>query len=65
MVFNFFRFNRTKPEQDYVVIARYKVGDWFRRFTLTAVSPYAACRDFDQSSEFAEWTRVSNASLEN
>ena len=65
MVFNFFRFNSTKPKQPYVIIARYKVGDWFRRFVLTAASPYEACREFDQSSEFQEWTRVSNASLEN
>ena len=65
MVFNLFRFNRTKPEQEYVVIARYRVGDWFRRFTLTATSSYEACRDFDQSNEFAEWIRVSNASLKN
>jgi hypothetical protein len=65
MIFNFARFNRNKPEQAYVIIARYKVGDWFRRFVVPATSPYKACRTFDQSREFGEWIRVSNASLEN
>ena len=62
-MFNFF--NRKPSQAEYVVIARYSAGDWFRRFVLTDSSAYAACRRFDQASEFQEWTRVSNASLEN
>ena len=65
MIFNFALFNREKPKQTYVIVARYKVGDWFRRFVLAATSPHEACRTFDQSHEFGEWIRVSNASLEN
>ena len=64
-MFNFFRFNSDKPQQSYVIIARYKVGDWFRRFVVTESSAYKACRTFDQNPEFKEWIRVSNASLEN
>ena len=62
-MFNFF--NRNQASNEYVIIARYREGDWFRRFVLSDKSPYSACRRFDQASEFQEWTRVSNASLEN
>lgn len=61
-MFNFFR---REPQREYVVIARYSSGDWMRRFVLTAPSPYAAARLFDQSREFVEWTRVSNATISN
>lgn len=61
-MFNFF--NRKSNQTAYVIIARYSAGDWLRRFVLTDVSAYAACRRFDQAAEFQEWTRVSNASLE-
>ena len=63
-MFNFLRFNSSKPQQPYVIIARYKVGDWFRRFVVAETSAYRACRVFDQSPEYKEWIRVSNASLE-
>lgn len=62
---NFLRFARREQNQSFVIIARYKEGDWFRRFLITETSGYRACRVFDQSPEFEEWTRVSNASLEN
>ena len=61
-MFNFFR---RQPQQEYVVIARYSAGHWFRRFILTAPSPYEAARTFDQAAEFQEWTRVSGATLPN
>ena len=61
-MFNFFR---RQPQREYVVIARYSAGHWFRRFTLTAPSSYEAARKFDQAPEFHDWTRVSGATLEN
>lgn len=61
-MFNFF--NRNQEQNEYVVIARYREGDWFRRFVLTDRNAYQACRRFDQAPEFQDWTRVSNASLE-
>ena len=65
-MFNFFNFNRPKPEQAYVIVARStRYDDCFRRFIVVATSDYEACRDFDQSDEYINWARVSNASLEN
>ncbi len=63
-MFNFFRRFIAK-EQNFRVVARYYRGDWFRQFSVQATSAYAACRAFDQSKNFQNWIRVSNASLEN
>jgi hypothetical protein len=63
-MFNFFR-RLTAKEQKFRVVARYYRGDWFRQFSVEATSAYAACRAFDQSENFQNWIRVSNATLEN
>lgn len=60
-MFNFFR---RQPQRSYVLLARYATGDWFRRFIVVAASPYEAARQFDQSVEHQDWTRVSGATLE-
>ena len=62
-MFNFFnRFKRS--EAQYVLLARYRTGDWFKQFTVTAYDSYEAARKFDTSGEHA-WTRVSGATLKN
>lgn len=53
-------FNR-KPQREYVLLARYTTGAWFRQFTVSAPSAYEACRKFDTSEESLHWTRVSGA----
>lgn len=63
-MFNLFR-RFTAKEQNFRVVARYYRGDWFRQFSVEATSAYAACRAFDQSEDFQNWIRVSNATLEN
>lgn len=63
-MFNLFR-RFTAKKQNFRVIARYYRGDWFRHFSVEATSAYAACRTFDQSENFQNWIRVSNATLEN
>lgn len=47
--------------QNYTVIARYRTGHWYARFTVNAQSAYWACRKFDQ--ENLDWVRISGASL--
>ncbi len=59
-MFNFFR---RQPKIQYTILARYRTGDWFRRFDLTSTSAYRACRDFDSNPENNDWTRVSGATL--
>jgi len=59
-MFNFFR---RQPQKDYVLLARYRTGHWFKRFTVTAPSSYEAARKFDVSEESQNWLRVSGASL--
>jgi hypothetical protein len=54
-----------KPQREYVFLARYRTGDWFKQFTVTARDPYEACRNFDNSEDRLEWLRVSGASLKN
>ena len=59
-MFNFFR---RQPQQEYVLLARYRTGHWFKQFVVTAPSTYEAARKFDISDESQAWTRVSGASL--
>ena len=63
---NFFnRFKRFKrPEAEYVLLARYRTGDWFKQFTVTAYDSYEAARKFDNGDN-GLWTRVSGAILKN
>jgi len=56
-----FGFFRRKPQTTYTLLARYRTGHWFRRFEVTAPSPYEACRKFDTSEEGLDWYRVSGA----
>ncbi len=64
-MFNFLfkRINRSKA--DYVLLARYRTGDWMKQFTVSAYDGYEAARDFDTSDESGYWTRVSGATLKN
>ena len=62
-MFNLFR-RQKRTEADYVVIARYRTGHWFKQFTVRAYDSYEAARKFDTSGEHA-WTRVSGATLKN
>ena len=57
-------FFRRKPQREYTLLARYRTGHWFRRFTILAPSAYEACRKFDTSEEGLDWTRVSGATVE-
>ena len=59
-MFNFFR---RQPQSEYILLARYSTGHWFKQFTVSAVSAYEAARIFDQSEEGQHWTRVSGATL--
>lgn len=47
----------------YTLLARYRTGDWLRRFDIEAFSAYEACRDFDTSDVSDYWERVSGASI--
>ena len=55
---NFFR---RKPQQEFVVLARYCTGHWFKQFVVKAPSAYEAARKFDTTEP--RWTRVSGATL--
>ncbi len=55
-------FNRLLQEQTYTIVARNRVGSWFKTFAVRGVSAYDACRRFDNTEH--EWTRVSGATLE-
>ena len=58
-------FNRFKrSESEYVLLARYRTGDWFKQFTVTAYDSYEAARKFDNGDN-GFWTRVSGATLKN
>jgi len=57
-MFNFFR---RQPQLEYTLLARYRTGSWFKRFTVTAPSSYEAARQFDISEEGQDWIRVSGA----
>lgn len=57
----FFRFFNRKPQQEFVVLARYRTGHWFKRFVVKAASSYEAARKFDNTE--VNWTRVSGATL--
>lgn len=59
----FFRFFNRKPQQEFTVLARYRTGHWFKRFTVSAVTAYEACRKFDQSEDGLNWIRVSGATV--
>ena len=61
-LFNRFKPNRTEAE--YVLLARYRTGHWFKQFTVSAYDGYEACRKFD-TGESRDWTRVSGATLKN
>jgi hypothetical protein len=54
--------NRTS--NTYCIIARYKTGNWFTRFSVVDYTPYEACRQFDQGDEYSDWIRVSGACLD-
>ena len=56
-------FGNKRTLGDYVVIARYRGGHWFRQFDVKAYDSYEAARTFDQ--ENTDWTRVSGATLKN
>ena len=56
-----FGFFRRKPQREYTLLARYRAGHWFRRFTVEAPSAYEAARKFDTSEEGLDWLRVSGA----
>lgn len=57
------RFFNRKPQREYTLIARFGAGSWMKRFTITAASPYEACRKFDTDPQYSIYTRVSGASL--
>ena len=57
----FFRGN-LEPTR-YQIIARYSNGYWFKQFEVEAYGSYEACRFFDTSDCFQEWTRVSGATI--
>ena len=61
-MFNFFR---RQPQQEFVVIARYRTGHWFKRFIVSAVSSYEASRKFDTSEDGLYWNRIAGATLHN
>lgn len=58
-----FGFFRRQPQRDYTLLARYRTGYWFKRFTVSAASSYEAARTFDQSEDAQHWTRVSGATI--
>lgn len=53
-----------RTEADYVILARYRSGHWFKSFTIRAYDSYEAARKFDTSGEH-DWVRVSGATLRN
>ena len=57
-------FNRFRKPADYIVIARYRDGHWFKQFTVSAYDTYEAARKFD-TGDYSRWTRVSGATLKN
>lgn len=62
-MFGFFNlFNRVRPQQEYVLTARYRAGHWMRQFEVTASSPYEAARKFD-TGDNDQWIRVSSATI--
>ena len=62
-MFKFFNFFKLRaPDQPFVVLARYRTGDWFKSFTILAPTAYEACRTFD-GQDLRDWVRVSGASL--
>lgn len=61
-MFNFFR-RKSSPSREFVLLARYRTGDWMKQFTVEAGDAYTACRDFDQSDRAVHWIRVSGATV--
>lgn len=59
---NFFR-RKSSPKSEYVLLARYRTGDWMKQFTVEARNAYTACREFDQSDSAVHWIRVSGATI--
>lgn len=59
---NFFK-RQISPSREYVVLARYRTGDWMKQFTIEARDAYEACRQFDQCDCSDHWTRVSGATI--
>ena len=63
-MFNFLK-RPFKSKHDYVLLARYRTGDWMKQFTVSAYDGYEAARDFDNSDGRLDWIRVSGATLKN
>ena len=59
------RFFNRQPQREYCIIARLTQGTFMQRFLVKAASPYEACRKFDTSGEYAQFTRVSGATIPN
>lgn len=56
-----FGFFKRQPQVEFTLLARYRTGHWYKRFTVEAPSSYEACRKFDLSEEGEHWFRISGA----
>jgi hypothetical protein len=61
-MFKFFK-RLSSPQREFVVLARCRTGDWMKQFTIEARDAYEAARLFDQYDCFADWVRVSGATI--